>query len=183
MENNPLGNEPAEGGVSRVEIDESKIVANQNIITFWMFGIIDRRDKECRVFCVKDNRTKESLLPLLKENVITNDDIKINNYNSNSQIHKYCFSTRVYSDCFATYQKQNFKELGLVSQRVNHRIWFDRGNFHTNNIEGLWSIIKRISNYFAGININYLEKLENDDIDVTAYIDGWICTALFLENV
>ena len=88
----------------------------------------------------------------------------------------------MFSDCFATYQKQNFKELGLVSQRVNHRIWFDRGNFYTNNIEGLWSIIKRISNYSAGININYLEKLENDNIDVTAYIDGWICTALFFRE-
>ena len=113
---NPLGREPAERGVSLVEIDESKIVANQNII-FWMFGIIDiiydteaqldnfkvindikgervlelddiagplmRRDKACRVFCVKDNRIKESFLPLLKENVIINEDIIINNYNSN----------------------------------------------------------------------------------------------------
>ena len=178
---NSLGKEPAEGGVSLVQFDESKIVANQNI-TFWMFGIIDRRYKACHIFCVKDNRTKESLLPLLKENVITNDDIIINNYNSNIQIHKYCFSTRVYSDCFATQQKQDFKELGFFLHRVNPSIWFGRGNFHTNNIEGLWSIIKRISNDFAGININYLEKLENDDIDVTAYIDGWICPALFLDN-
>ena len=63
---NPLAKEPAEGGVPRVEIDESKIIANHNI-TFWMFGIIDRRDKSCRVYCVKDNRTKESLLPNLKK--------------------------------------------------------------------------------------------------------------------
>ena len=66
---------------------------------------------------------------------------------------------------------------------MNHSIWFGKGNFHTNNIEGLLSIIKRISNDFAGININYLEKLEKDDIDVTAYINGRIYKALFLENV
>ena len=101
---NPLAKEPAEGGVPRVEIDESKIIANHNI-TFWMFGIIDRRDKACRVYCVKDNLTKESLLPILKKNVMTDDDIKYNNYNSNHEIHEYCISTRVYSDCFASYQK------------------------------------------------------------------------------
>ena len=80
-ENNPLGKEPTIDGVARIEIDESKIVGNQNKV-FWMFGIIDRFDKDCRVFCVKDNRTKETLLPLVRDNVYTVDDIKINNYNS-----------------------------------------------------------------------------------------------------
>ena len=70
-----------------------------------MFGFVDRRDKACQLFCVKDNRTKESLLPLIKANVLTTDDIKTNNYNSYGQIHNYFFSTRVYSDCFVIYQK------------------------------------------------------------------------------
>ena len=182
MKNNPLAKEQAEGGVPLVKIDKSKIVANQSI-TFWIFGIIDRPDKACRIFCFKDNSIKESLLPLLKENVITNDDIKINNYNSNKEIHDYCFSNKVYSDCFTTYQKRDFKELGFFLHMESHNIWLGRGNFHTNNIEGLWSIIKRISNDFAGININYLEKLENDNIEVTEYNNRWIWIALFLENV
>ena len=107
-----------------------------------MFGIIDRQDKSCPVFCFKDNCTKESLLPFLNKNVTTNDDIKISNYNSNKEIQDYCFSNKVYSDCFATYQKQDFKELGFVLLKVNHSIWFGRGNFHINNIEGFWSVIK-----------------------------------------
>ena len=34
-----------------------KIISNQNKI-LWMFGMIDRADKEAGVFCVMDNRTK-----------------------------------------------------------------------------------------------------------------------------
>ena len=60
---------------------------------------------------------------------------------------------------FSSYQKEDFKDLGFVLHRVNHSIWFGSGNFHTNNIEGLWSQIKLISFNFSGININYLEKL------------------------
>ena len=53
----PLGMEPSTNGVPRVEIDESEIIGNQNKI-LWMFGMIDRADKEARVFCVMNNRTK-----------------------------------------------------------------------------------------------------------------------------
>jgi hypothetical protein len=180
-EKNQLGKEPSDGGVSRIEIDESKIVGNQNKV-FWMFGIIDRFDKECRIFCVKDNRTKETLLPLVKDNVWTTDDIKINDYNSDQEIHESCFSTRIYSDCFSSYQKEDFKELGFVLHRVNHSVWFGRGMFHTNTIEGLWSQIKRLSNDFSGITINLIDKLESEGIDGKEYLDGWICCSLFFRE-
>ena len=180
-ENNPLGKEPTIDGVFRIEIDESKIVGNQNKV-FWMFGIIDRFDKDCRVFCVKDNRTKETLLPLLRDNVYTVDDIKINNYNSKKEIHELCFSTRIYSDCFSSYQKPDFKEIGFVLHRVNHSIWFGKGLFHTNTIEGLWSQIKRIANDFAGITINLINNLESEGIDGKEYLDGWICNSLFFRE-
>ena len=36
-----LGLEPAEGGKARIEIDESKVIGNQNS-TIWMFILIDR---------------------------------------------------------------------------------------------------------------------------------------------
>ena len=36
-----------------------------------MFGMIDRADKEARVFCVMNNRKKENLLPIIKENIYT----------------------------------------------------------------------------------------------------------------
>ena len=89
-----------------------------------MFGIIDRFDKECRIFCVKDNREKEILLPLVKDKVLTVDDIEINDYNSAQEIHESCFSSRIYSDCFNSYQKEDFKELVFVLHRANHSVWF-----------------------------------------------------------
>ena len=68
MEEKALGMEPSTNGVPRVEIDESEIIGNQNKI-LWMFGMIDRADKEARVFCIMNNRTKENLLPIIKENI------------------------------------------------------------------------------------------------------------------
>ena len=65
--------EPSTNGVPRVEIDESEIIGNQNKI-LWMFGMIDRADKEARVFCVMNNRTKENLLPIIKENIYTHNE-------------------------------------------------------------------------------------------------------------
>ena len=49
-----LATEPNIGGIPRVEIDESKIIGNNEKVLY-MFGIIDRKDKKCRVFCVSDN--------------------------------------------------------------------------------------------------------------------------------
>ena len=66
MEKNPLGTEPDKGGVARVEIDESKIIGNYNKV-YYKFWMIDRVNKNARVYCVLDNRTKESLLPLIKK--------------------------------------------------------------------------------------------------------------------
>ena len=43
--NNMLGQSPSIGGVPRIEIDESKIIGNSEKV-FWMFGLIDRADKE-----------------------------------------------------------------------------------------------------------------------------------------
>ena len=58
---NPLGTEPSSGGVARVEIDESKLIGNNNIV-YYMFGMIDSCTKNAHVYCVLDNHTKESLL-------------------------------------------------------------------------------------------------------------------------
>lgn len=43
------GEEPNEEGYSSVEIDESKIINNSNII-YWIFGLIERQSKEPSVF-------------------------------------------------------------------------------------------------------------------------------------
>ena len=63
-----MGLEPNDRGKSYCEIDESKII-NYNNETRWMFGIYDRGTKEIRIFFVDNNRTKETLLPLIKKNI------------------------------------------------------------------------------------------------------------------
>ena len=62
--------EPSTNGVPRVEIDESEIIGNQNKI-LWRFAMIDRADKEARVFCVMNYTTKQNILPIIKENIYT----------------------------------------------------------------------------------------------------------------
>ena len=56
--NTPLATEPYSDGISRVEIDESKIISN-NDKTYYMFKLIDRQTKNARVYCVLDKRTKK----------------------------------------------------------------------------------------------------------------------------
>lgn len=97
--NEPLGLEPAENGKSRIEIDESKIIGNSNTV-IWMFGLIVRFNKDARIFCIIWDRTKEKLLPIVKDNVYTNDE------NDETR-------TRIYSDYFATYQTEDFENMVL----------------------------------------------------------------------
>lgn len=88
---NYLGIELSEGGVPRIEIDESKIVGNENRI-YWMFGMICRASKKCRIYCVLNNRTRDTLLPILKANVTTINDL--NEYENDEEIKKYSLCTR-----------------------------------------------------------------------------------------
>ena len=84
MANYSFGIEPASEGVVRIEIDESKIIGNNNIV-YYMFGMID---SYTHVYCVLDNRTKESLLPIIKKDIFTCEDIKVNNYHSAEDLPK-----------------------------------------------------------------------------------------------
>ena len=54
-------------------------------------------------------------------------------------------------------------ENGYILKRVNLCVWFGYENFHTNNVEGLWSQLKRITNNFSGISINSIGKLYQTD--------------------
>ena len=151
-----------------MEIDESKLLGNQNQV-YWMFGIIERNTKNCRVFTVLDNRSREVLLPLVINNVYTNNDLA--EYNSGEEISQYSLSTRVYSDCWAAYDVNAFKNEGYILHKFNHSVWFGAGLFHTNTIEGLWSQIKRLCYNFSGINFTLLDKLTNKGIEPKDYLD------------
>ena len=72
----------------------------------------------------------------------------------------------------ASYQQNRFRENGYILKSVNHSVWFGYGNFHTNNVEGLWSQIKRLSNSFSGISTGSIEKLYHTDIEKKNYLDS-----------
>ena len=75
---------------TRVEIDDSKIIANSDRI-LWIF---DRFEKEAYVYCVMEDRTQNTLLDLVKENLFTiNDDFG----------HDETLNTLIYSYLFASY--------------------------------------------------------------------------------
>ena len=97
--------EPAENGKSRIEIDESKIIGNDTTI-LWIFGLIDRADKQARIYCVMNERTSNNLLGIVKKNVFTLDAIEDDD-----------FKTRIYSDCFQSYQTSDFYESGFILKK------------------------------------------------------------------
>ena len=170
--NNFLGETIGEEGYGSIEIDESTIVGNSNI-TYWMFGLVHRETKEARVYCVLNDRSKNNLIPIIKRNVITNynedeDYPDLNEENSTK--------TRIYSDCWSTYQVKDFNQLGYILRRVNHQVWFGYGLFHTNTIETVWGHLKN--------NINMLNsKFGNNQTLLKNYFDGWICYSLFIREV
>ena len=174
--NNKMGNNISSEGYPVFEIDESEIIGNNEII-YWMFGIIDRISKESRVFCVLNDRTANNLMKIIKENVATNE-------NQNMDLdEEYLENTRIFSDCFSSYQPDRFRENGYILNRVNHSVWFGYGNFHSNNIEALWSQIKRLSNNFSGISIGSMENLYPTEHEKKNYLDSWICYSLFFREV
>ena len=59
-------------------------------------------------------------------------------------------NTRIYSDCLAYYETSVIFRNWLFLNRVSHSVFFRYGNFHTNDFQGLWSQLKRITNNFSG---------------------------------
>ena len=57
------------------------------------------------------------------------------------------------------------------------------GNLNTNNIEGLWSQIKRLTNNFSGITIGSINEICQTEIEKKAYLDNWICYALYFREI
>ena len=171
---NKMGTEPCNDGKSKIEIDESKFITYNNRVR-WMFGLVDRSQYDIRIFYIDDHRQKETLLPIIKNNVYSNT-LRVNN---NQDIDDAKLPTRIYSDCFQSYQIRDFNNLGFILHRINHSLWFSQGSFHTNSIEGVWSRLKRTTNNFWGINGSILTKMANKNIIVYDYINGIICSGLF----
>ena len=61
------------------------------IINLLHVGKEDRATKNSHVFYFLNNRNKEMILPLFGKIVYTVDNIKLNHYDSNEDIHNNCF--------------------------------------------------------------------------------------------
>lgn len=141
-----------------------------------MFGLVDWGTYDIRIFFVNDNRHKETLLPIMKKNVFTNPGILHNNMGENSDYP----STRIYSDCFSTYQVSDFNRMGYILYKKSHSICFGAASFHTNSVEGVWSKIKRVTENLNGMNGSIFKKFDNNNFESTSYyINGWIYKGLF----
>ena len=140
-----------------------------------MFGLVDRQNYDIRIFFVNNNRTRETLLPIVVKNVYT----YLDSINSNEDADNEYPATRIYSDCFMSYSPNEFNSEGYILYRVNHSYWFGSGSFHTNTIEGVWSQIKRITSDFYGMNGSIFKSYANDYHIIETYFNALICTALF----
>ena len=69
---------------TKIEINESKIIGYGNTV-YYIFDMIKRSDKNCRVFCVMGNHSKESLLPIIKNNAATVMDINNNMFSMHTK--------------------------------------------------------------------------------------------------
>lgn len=87
-----------------------------------MFGLIQRDTKEACVFCILNNRTKHNLLLIVKNNVST--AINEDNENINVIENESC-KTRIYSDCYSSYQINDFHDMGYILETTEslHLVW------------------------------------------------------------
>ena len=118
---------------SNNDIDESKVINNNNK-TRWMFGIWDRGNYDIHIFYLNNNRTRDTLLPLILNHVYIYPTTIINNRDEDNTIFP---ATRVFSDYFSSYQESDFNSKGFILHKVNYWVGFGQSSFHTNSIEGV----------------------------------------------
>lgn len=141
-----------------VEIDESKFGKRKYnkgrcVDGSWVLGGIDRQTRDT-FFQVVPNRTKETLLPILIEN-----------------IHP---ESIVISDCWKSYNSvsEHFKQ----HLSVNHSLHFvdpDDSKVHTNSIESQWRVLKR----------NVLPKNGTNKSLYSSYFSMWCVKKKYLKDV
>jgi transposase-like protein len=87
-----------------------------------VFGLLDRKDGKSRVRTqVVPNPKKDTLQPIIKENVVPNSN--------------------VYTDEHGGYFQLG--DTGFNHEFVRHAEYYVRGQVHTNGIENFWSLLKR----------------------------------------
>jgi len=110
-----------------VDIDET-LFCHLGRIQIWVFGLVDRVTKEFRAFVVQD-RTADTLIPIIRENVR--------------------IGAIIYSDGWRSYS--GLGGLGYDHRVVIHDQGFGQGQDTTNSIESCWSHLKRVTRQSSGI--------------------------------
>ena len=73
--NNSLGNNINDKGYSSIGIEKNEIVGINETI-YWMFSMSDRFNKDVRIYYVINNRNKNNILPIIKENILKKSENK-----------------------------------------------------------------------------------------------------------
>ena len=69
LEHNPLGAEPGENCKCLIEINESKVIGNEQCVK-WILGLIDLTGKQARIYYVMNYHTYDTLLKIVKKMII-----------------------------------------------------------------------------------------------------------------
>lgn len=139
--------------------------------------MLNRNKYDIKIFFANDNRQKETLISLIKNNIYTPNTILNNNEAEDEEYP----STIIYSGCFMAYQISDFNQLSYILYKVNHLVLFGIESFHTNAIEGVWSKIKRLTDDFNELNASICNKYGNKSDNFNDYINGWICRFILYE--
>ncbi len=105
----PLALEQTDKDYPSIENDEISVIGNNNN-AIWAFGIIDRSNKQARAFYAMNNRSKETLLLLIKNN--------INKINCN--IDSLELTTRVLPNCLTSYRDVDFNNMHFILHSINN---------------------------------------------------------------
>jgi len=124
-------NVPQEHRYPVVEVDESlftHLTEEGHREQIWVVGIYDGGTEDVRMFFV-ENRQANTLLDLIEENVDAN--------------------AVIYTDGWRAYA--GLGNRGYEHRVVIHELGFGAGLDTTNGIESCWSQVKRLSDYYRGI--------------------------------
>ena len=73
--------------------------------------------------------------------------------------------------------------MGFILHRINHSISFGQGINHNNTIKGFWSRLKRLCDYFNGLNGKQFYSNNNHNYKEINCFKGYICACIFLWTV
>ena len=127
-----------------VEVDES-LFSHLDGNQVWVFGLYDRKTGEARAFVV-ENRTADSLIPIIVDHVVP--------------------GARIYTDGWLAYS--SLSSHGFDHRVVNHSVGFGLGFFTTNHIESLWSELKYLTKHSQG---NVVGSGEDKKMGIQHHID------------